>query len=140
MEKLKYLKLTKWATRNLGEKNKIGRTIEEVLVTGRDMKELRDEVTVWMSEEGITVLEKRDDFFKGRLGIPGGLGLTAPKFFEMTLKPVEKGVLVHTEGWIGVYGVSESSFSKGAFLGGIPRRKGWKVMEKLWNKLKAISK
>ena len=118
----------------------MGRTIEEVLVTGRDMKELSDEVSVWMSEEGITVLEKRDDFFKGRLGIPGGLGLTAPKFFEVTIKPDGKDVWVHTEGWIGVYGVGESSFSKGAFLGGIPRRKGWKVMEKLWNKLKAMSK
>lgn len=118
----------------------MGRTIEDVIVTGRDMKELRDEVSVWMSEEGISVLEKREDFFKGRLGAPGGLGLTAAKYFEVTLKPNDKGVLVHTEGWIGVYGMGEQSFSKKAFLGGIPRRKGWKVMEKLWNKLKAMQK
>lgn len=123
-----------------GRKKEMGRTIEEVLVTGRDLTELRDEVSVWMSEEGISVLDKRDDYFKGRMGIPGGLGLTAPKFFEITLKPNEKGVLVHTEGWIGVYGVSEQSFSKSALLGGIPRRKGWKTIEKLWNKLKALSK
>jgi hypothetical protein len=118
----------------------MGRTIEDVLVTGRTIKEIGDEVSVWMAEEGITILEKRDDLFKGRMGIPGGLGLTAPKYFEITLKPSDKSIVVHTEGWIGVYGVSESSFSKNAFMGGIPRRKGWKTMEKLWSKLRAMSK
>jgi hypothetical protein len=117
----------------------MGRTIEEILVTGRNMQEIRDEVLVWMSEEGISVTERRDDFFKGRMGVPGGLGLTAPKYFEITLKPDARGTLVHTEGWIGVYGVSESSFSKSAFLGGIPRRKGWKTIEKLWAKLRSMS-
>ncbi len=118
----------------------MGRTIEEILVTGRNMKEIGDEVSVWMAEEGITILEKRDDFFKGRMGIPGGLGLTAPKFFEITLRPNERGIAVNTQGWIGVYGMSESSFSKTALMGGIPRRKGWKTMEKLWNKLRVLSK
>jgi hypothetical protein len=118
----------------------MGRTIEEILVTGRSMKEIADEVSVWMAEEGIAVTEKGDNFFKGRMGIPGGLGLTAPKYFEITLKQTDKGIAVHTEGWIGVYGVSESSFSKNALMGGIPRRKGWKTMEKLWNKLKTMSK
>jgi hypothetical protein len=117
----------------------MGRTIEEVLVIGRNLQEVKAEVLLWIREWGINIVEERDDFVRGRMGIPGGLGLTAPKYFEVTYRPQENGVLVHTEGWIGVYGVSESSFSKNAFLGGIPRRKGWKTIEQLWNRLKAIS-
>ncbi len=140
-EKAKILNTHKiYAPTKIKGENKMGRTIEEILVTGRSMKEIGDEVSVWMAEEGIDIQEKRDDFFKGRMGIPGGLGLTAPKYFEITLKQNDKGIAVHTEGWIGVYGVSESSFSKNAFMGGIPRRKGWKTMEKLWTKLRAMSK
>ena len=117
----------------------MGRTIEEVLVTGRNLQEVKAEVLLWIKEWGINIVEERDDFVRGRMGIPGGLGLTAPKYFEVTFRPQENGVLVHTEGWIGVYGMSESSFSKNAFLGGIPRRKGWKTIEQLWSRLKALS-
>jgi hypothetical protein len=117
----------------------MGRTIEEVLVTGRNLPEVKAEVLLWIREWGISIVEERDDFVRGRMGIPGGLGLTAPKYFEVTIRPQENGLLVHTEGWIGVYGLSESSFSKNAFLGGIPRRKGWKTIEQLWNRLKAMS-
>ena len=118
----------------------MGRTVEEVLVIGRNFEEVKTEVLFWMKEWGISIVEERNDFVRGRMGIPGGLGLTAPKYFEVTYRPHENGVLVHTEGWIGVYGVSESSFSKTAFLGGIPRRKGWKTIEQLWNRLRAMSK
>jgi hypothetical protein len=38
--------------------------------------------------------------------------LTAPKYFEVALKPDQSGVMVHTEGWISVFDVSEKSFSK----------------------------
>jgi len=117
----------------------MGRTIVDILVTGRDMKEVRDEVSVWMYEEGLILMDKLDHFFKGRLGVPGGL-VTSAKYFEVTLKPDEKGVLVHTEGWIGGLGLKESSFSKNPFIARIPRKKGWKVMEKLWNRLRAMSK
>jgi len=118
----------------------MGRTVEEVFVSGRSSQEVRDEVLRWMKEEEITIVEEREDFVKGRMGIPGGLGLTAPKYFEISFKPAQGGITVHTEGWIGVYGVSEQSFSAKAIIGGIPRRKGWKVMENLWNRLKSMSK
>jgi hypothetical protein len=118
----------------------MGRTVEDVLVSGRTIEEVREEVNRWIEEWGITKAETRDDFIRGRMGIPGGLGLTAPKYFEVSLRPNEKGVLVHTEGWIGVFGVSEQSFSKGALFGGIPRRKGWKTIEQLWSRLKSMSK
>jgi hypothetical protein len=117
----------------------MGRTIKDVLVIGRTLQDVKAEVLRWMTEWDISKVEERDGFVRGRMGIPGGLGLTAPKYFEVTCRPQENGVLVHTEGWIGVYGMSESSFSKSAFIGGIPRRKGWKTIEQLWNRLKAMS-
>jgi hypothetical protein len=118
----------------------MGRTIQDLLVTGRTLEEVKAEVLRWMTEWDISKVEEREDFIRGRMGIPGGLGITAPKYFEVTYKPQDNGVLVHTEGWIGVYGMSESSFSKNAFIGGIPRRKGWKTIEQLWNRLKAMSR
>jgi hypothetical protein len=118
----------------------MGRTVEDVFVSGRSIEEIGNAVFEWLREEGIEVLEKRENFVKGRMGIPGGLGLTAPKYFEISFKSAENGGMVHTEGWIGVYGISEQNFSKTALLAGIPRRKGWKAMENLWNKLQAMSK
>ena len=78
---------------------------------------------------------------RGRLGIPSGLGLTAPKYFEVSFKLEETGVMVHTEGWVSLFDVSERSFSKSALVaGGIPRKKGWKVMAQLWKRLRMMPK
>jgi hypothetical protein len=117
------------------------RTIQNILVSGRELQEVKEEVQRWINEEGITIEVEREGFVRGRLGIPSGLGLTAPKYFEVSWKPEQNGLMVHTEGWISLYDVSERSFSKTATVsGGIPRRKGWKVMENLWDRLKAMSK
>jgi hypothetical protein len=118
----------------------VGRTVGEIAVFGRQAQEVKNEVLRWMEENDIKKIEERENLVKGRQGTPVGLGLTAPKYFEISLKPNQNGVVVHTEGWIGVYGVSEASFSSSALLGGIPRRKGWRLMEALWNRLKAMSK
>jgi DNA-binding transcriptional ArsR family regulator len=117
------------------------RTVEDVLVSGRSLQEVREEVLSWVREEGIKIEIEREDFIRGRLGIPSGLGLTAPKYFEVTLKPVQNGVMVHTEGWISLYDVSERSFSNRILTSGnIPRRKGWKVINNLWERLRALSR
>jgi DNA-binding transcriptional ArsR family regulator len=117
------------------------RTIEDIHVAGQTLREVKEEVHRWIAEESITVEVVRDDFVRGRLGIPSGLGLTAPKYFEVALKPDQSGVMVHTEGWISVFDVSEKSFSKSILAyGNIPRRKGWKVFERLWLRLRAMSK
>jgi hypothetical protein len=117
------------------------RTVEDVFVSGRNLQEVNEEVLRWIKEEGISIELERDGFIRGRLGIPSGLGLTAPKYFEVSFKPNQNGVMVHTEGWISLFDVSERSFSKSALIsGGIPRRKGWKVMERLWNRLRTMSK
>lgn len=117
------------------------RTIQDILVSGRTLREVKKEVQRWINEDGINIEVEREGFIRGRLGIPSGLGLTAPKYFEVSLKPDSNAVLVHTEGWISLYDVSEKSFSKTAAISGrIPRRKGWTVMEHLWGKLRAMSR
>ena len=117
------------------------RTIHDILVSGRQLQEVKEEVQRWITEEGINIEVEQEVFIRGRLGIPSGLGLTAPKYFEVSLKPDQKGVMVHTEGWISVYDISERSFSKTALsMGGIPRKKGWTVIEHLWERLRAMSK
>jgi DNA-binding transcriptional ArsR family regulator len=117
------------------------RTVEDIFVSGRNLQEVKEEVLRWIREEGISIEVERDGFIRGRLGIPSGLGLTAPKYFEVSFKPDQNGVMIHTEGWISLFDVSERSFSKSALIsGGIPRRKGWKVIERLWNRLRTMSK
>jgi hypothetical protein len=117
------------------------RTIQDVFVSERQVQEVKEEVQRWVTAEGISVEVDREGFMRGRLGIPSGLGLTAPKYFEVTLKLDQNGVMVHTEGWISLFDVSERSFSKSALIsGGIPRRKGWKVIEHLWERMRAMSK
>ena len=117
------------------------RTIRDVFVSGREPQEVREEIMRWIKEEGIEIEVERDGFIRGRLGIPSGLGWTAPKYFEVSTKPDQNGVMVHTEGWISVYDISERSFSETAFTtGGIPRKKGWIVTEHLWNRLQTMSK
>lgn len=117
------------------------RTIQDIGVSGRNLQEVKEEIQRWIKEEGITIEAEREGFIRGRLGIPSGLGLTAPKYFEVSFKPDQNGVMVHTEGWISVFDVSERSFSNTALIaGGIPRKKGWKVIEHLWERLRAMSK
>ncbi|MBA3045597.1 MAG: zinc ribbon domain-containing protein [Candidatus Thermoplasmatota archaeon] len=117
----------------------MGRTIKDIEVYGRNIQEVRDEVIRWMNDNKIKTDEQREDFIKGRIGTPGGLGLTAPKYFEISFKQAQSGTIVHTVGFIGVYGVSESSFDKDAVMGMIPRRKGWEVINDLWRRLESLS-
>jgi hypothetical protein len=117
------------------------RTVENMFVFGRTMQEINEAVMDWIKEEGISIETQRKDFVRGRLGIPSGLGLTAPKYFEIFFKPDQDGVTVHIEGWISLFDVSERNFSRSRLAtGGIPRRKGWMVMEHLCKRLKAMSK
>lgn len=117
------------------------RTIKDIFVSGRSLQEVNDQLRQWIRDEDIIVEVQHEDFFRGRLGIPSGLGLTAPKYFEITCTAEPSGVKVHTEGWISVYDVSERSFTSNTWaMGSIPRRKGQKVIEHLWAMLEEISK
>jgi DNA-binding transcriptional ArsR family regulator len=117
------------------------RSIEDFFVSGRQIQEIKEAVQSWIKEEEIILETQRDVFIRGRLGPPSGLGWTAPKYFEVSWKAEPNGVLVHTEGWISVYDLRERSFSSTALAyGGVPRKKGWRIMQTLINNLKAISK
>ena len=78
------------------------RTIQDIFITGRCLGEVTEEVQRWVNDEGIAIEVSRDGFIKGRLGAPSGLGLSIPKYFEVSLKPDQTGVLVHTEGWVSI--------------------------------------
>jgi hypothetical protein len=117
------------------------RTVRDIFVSGRQLQEIFEEVHHWINQEQITIELERDGMIRGRLGTPSGLGLTAAKYFEVSFKPESNGVLVHTEGWISAFDVSEKSFSKTALaVGGVPRKKGWQVMEHLWQRLNILSR
>lgn len=112
------------------------RTIKEILVSGKNLEDIKKEVLQWITDEKITIEVDHDNFIRGRLGNHGGLGLTAPKYFEITSKSDPKGVLVHTEGWVNMFDLRELSFvQRGVFKGAVPRRKGWTVIQKLWKRL-----
>jgi hypothetical protein len=117
------------------------RAIEEVFVSGSQVQEVKDEIHQWLKDEKITLEAEREGFIRGRLGTPSGLGWTAPKYFELSWTTEPNGVLVHTEGWISLYDISERSFSSTALAyGGLPRKKGWQIMQILLSKLKAMAK
>jgi hypothetical protein len=113
------------------------RTVADIMVIGRSINEVMAKIQEWVNLEGITVEARHENYLRGRLGIPSGLGLTAPKYFEILCSAKNGGVNVHTEGWISVYDVREECFSSNMWvMGNIPRRKGQKVIEHLWGMLK----
>jgi hypothetical protein len=115
------------------------RTIKEIFISGKTSEDVTKVIMQWVQDEKITVELDHGDFIRGRLGNPSGLGLTAPKYFEITIKTDPKGILVHTEGWVSLFDLRELSFvQRGVFTGAVPRRQGWTLMEKLWNRLSAI--
>ena len=117
------------------------RTVKDIFVSGRTTGEVNAQIQEWVKQEGIKIEAQREGFFRGRLGIPSGLGLTAPKYFEVSSVAKDNGVDVHTEGWISVYDIGEQSFSSNPWvMGSIPRRKGQKVIEQLWRKLEGLSR
>jgi hypothetical protein len=115
----------------------MGRSVEELIVSGRTIQEVRTEINSWMEAQKLKPIDSREDHIKAKWG--SGLA-TAAKYFEVFLKPAPNGVTVRVEGWISSFGMGEQSFSKDALAGAIPRREGWRVMEYLLNRLKALSK
>ena len=115
----------------------MSRTKKDIMVPGRTAEEIRVLVQNWFAGNDVEVIDNKPNYIKGRWGI--GLA-TAPKYFQVSFLPTQGGVIAQTEGWIGVYGISEQSFSATALMGGIPRREGWQAMERLWSTLQAFSK
>lgn len=117
------------------------RTTADIFVSGRSLSEVTAKIQEWIKHEGITVEAQHENYLRGRLGIPSGLGLTAPKYFEVLCSAKDGGVNVHTEGWISVYDLREMSFTGDLLaMGNIPRRRGQKAIENLWSMLKEFSR
>jgi hypothetical protein len=114
------------------------RTVRDISVVGRNDNEIREEIYRWMNSYKIKALEERKDFIKCRKGLPPPIGLSAPKYFEITLKEANDGILVHTEGFTSVYGM-ENDFAPDALSGAIPRRKGYELITNLWRSLESMS-
>jgi hypothetical protein len=119
----------------------VNRTIRDLQLHGATSDQVKAEVHAWANERHIEVEGEREDFIRGRMGIPSGLGWTAPKYFEITYRQDGDGVAVHTEGWISVFDVSEKSFTNSILSkANIPRRQGWKAITNLWERLETISR
>jgi len=114
----------------------MSRTKKDITVTGRTAEEVRTAVQKWFSENGVKVIENTPVYIKGRWGI--GLA-TSPKYFQVSFTQTEGGVIAKTEGWSSAYGLRDQEFSSSAVLGGIPRREGWKAMERLWSMLQNLT-
>ena len=115
----------------------MSRTKKDINVAGRTAEEVRTSVQTLFNENNINTIESTANSIKGRWGI--GF-LTAAKYFQVSFAPMEGGVIAQTEGWVSVYGVSEQDFKQSAMsAGGIPRKEGWKAMERLWSVLESLS-
>ena len=116
----------------------MSRTRKDIMVVGYSVEQVRAAVQKWFGENNIKVVESSENSIKGRWGT--GF-LTAPKYFQVSLTPKEGGAIAHTEGWIAVYWISEQEFKTSAMnVGGIPRKEGWRVIERLWSMLESLSK
>jgi hypothetical protein len=108
----------------------------DIFVSGWAVPEVKREVMQWMMAEGIQVVEQYDSFLKGKLG-KESIWTTPPKYFAVSFFQQQTGVVVHMEGWF-LLGASQMDFSKDAILHGVPRREGWTIMERLWNRLRML--
>jgi hypothetical protein len=122
----------------------LSRTTKDITIAGRGIEEVKTVVLNWFGENKVKVMVNNPDFVFGRWGRDI---LTASKFFEVTLVPIEGGVIAKTEGWITytprllpLSYVPETDFSESAFsYGGIPRKEGMKAIERLWRTLESLS-
>ncbi len=115
----------------------MSRTKKDISVIGRTPEEVKKAVQNWFSENKIKAIESNANSMKGRWGT--GF-VTAAKYFQVSFIPIEGGVLAQTEGWVSIYGINEQDFDPSTMLaGGIPRKEGWKTMERLWSTLESLS-
>jgi hypothetical protein len=123
----------------------LSRTTKDITIAGRGIEEVKTVVLNWFGENKVKVMVNNPDFVFGRWG--RGI-LTASKFFEVTLVPIEGGVIAKTEGWItgvtalpsAIIYLPEQEFNESAFsFGGIPRKEGMKAIERLWSTLESLS-
>lgn len=122
----------------------MARTLRDIAVYGRSEHEVWDAITAWTTAHSGRVVQSSAQpggaFVKVRVG--AALGPVAVwkalRFFDITLRPIQDGVLVHMEGYTKTYGMEED-FSPNAIMGALPRREGWRILEDLSNRLAYLS-
>ena len=91
----------------------MGRDTFDIIVQGRRAHEVRAEILDWMRSKRIRVMEDQGHYI---LFKKGGFWLApAPIFFEIRFEEHLRGVKVHAEGWVSLYGICELDFSTGLF-------------------------
>lgn len=113
----------------------MGRDTFDIIVRGRRAQEVKAEVLDWMRSRRIRVMEDQGHYI---LFKKGGFWVV-PIFFEIRFEEHLRGVKVHAEGWVSLYGIRELDFST-AFLGGVLREIGGKVMWELSVMVRGMSR
>lgn len=117
---------------------RLSRTKKDIIVNGLTPEDVRCAVQKWFNENKVGTIERNQSMLKGRWG--SGF-LTGAKYFQVTLVPVEDGTLAKTEGWVSAFGLAEEDFNASSLaFGGLPRKEGWKAIERLWSTLESLSK
>lgn len=113
----------------------MGRTVQDIAVQGRNIQDVRNEIMSWMNSVGAWIVDDRQTYIK----IQDGVGIwEGIRYFEISLRQDQNGVVVHTEGYVKTLG-SESDLSPGAISAALPRRKGFRAIQDLWNRLGHMS-
>jgi len=114
----------------------MARTIKDIMVQGRTTEEIRALVQNWFAQNQTASIENKPEYILGYWGMAFA---SNPKYIQVSFRPSQDGVIVHTEGWMsGMLG--DMDFSPSAVAGGIGRRQGWQGMARLWETLQAFSK
>ena len=115
----------------------MGRDTFDIIVRGRRAQEVKAEILDWIRSRRIRVLEDQGYYI---LCKKGGFWLApTPIFFEIRFEEHLRGVKVHAEGWVSLYGIRELDFST-AFLGAVLREIGGKLMWELSVMVRGMSR
>ena len=113
----------------------MGRDTFDITVRGRRAQEVKAEVLDWMRSKRIRVVEDQGYYI---LCKKGGFWVQ-PIFLEIRFEEHLRGVRVHAEGWVSLYGIRELDFST-AFLGAGLREIGGKLMWELSVMVRGMSR
>ena len=118
----------------------MARTTRDILVYGRSVPEVMNEIMTWSNVHKMKIEENRGTYLRVRLPKSGmewaaSFVMETAKIVEIGVSQDPRGVLVHTEGYVKPPLGGEQEFSASAVMAGVPKRAGWGAMEDLWARL-----
>lgn len=119
----------------------MARTIRDIPVYGRSELDVVNAIMGWAQARGGYVVGGAPNDPRGtHLVVQMGVGVwQARRLFEVTLRPAQGGLLVHTEGYATAFASGEMDLSPNAVNAGLPRRQGWQEMNDLWGYIGQLS-